>query len=520
MPTAILHGPVNSMQRASRHAEHFAWLDRFRERHNRALRVLHIGNTANNAYNNARIQRRFGIDAFVISARYYHVAACPEWEDADLEGDVGDPLYPDWWGVDLKGFVRPRWFAQGPLPLCQAYLSAAVSGAKWRAAALWRGLEAARWARVRRHPLAVAARRAVTAVRRHSRPRTLDAGPGCSAPPSRTHPACAEFDRLFPSRADRLVDADLAPVLTDLASYSALMGHFDIVQAYATAGAYPMMSRLDNWTAYEHGTLREVPFEASGQGRLCALTYRTAPIVFITNVDNLHAAERLGIASERQVCLPHAFDSDKLRTYAKQNTELRPPKGGPIRIFHPARQHWRSHPASMQKGNDRLLRGAAEAAANGVDLRLLMVDWGADVEASRSLARELGIADRIEWVPLLNKKQLWQQYLLSHAVADQFVLSSIAGVSFEAMALGRRVVMAMDGPTHDRFFGQRPPVLDAATDRDIAARLAEIAQDRDDRAALGAAAAEWIDMCHSAERTVALQAAAYRRILSPAPAST
>ena len=47
----------------------------------RKLRVLHIGNIANNAYNNARIQRQYGIDADVLCHDYYHVMATPEWED-------------------------------------------------------------------------------------------------------------------------------------------------------------------------------------------------------------------------------------------------------------------------------------------------------------------------------------------------------------------------------------------------------------------------------------------------------
>jgi len=66
------------------------WLREFQRREGRPLRVLHIGNIANNAYINAKIQRRLGIDADVCCYDYYHVMGCPEWEDADFTGDVGD----------------------------------------------------------------------------------------------------------------------------------------------------------------------------------------------------------------------------------------------------------------------------------------------------------------------------------------------------------------------------------------------------------------------------------------------
>ena len=60
------------------------WLADFERLKGRPLRVLHIGNIANNAYNNARIQRQRGIDAYVLSFDYYHIMATPEWEDADF----------------------------------------------------------------------------------------------------------------------------------------------------------------------------------------------------------------------------------------------------------------------------------------------------------------------------------------------------------------------------------------------------------------------------------------------------
>lgn len=103
----------------------------------RPLRVLHIGNIANNAYNNAKIQRRFGIEADVMSVDCYHVMSTPEWEDGGLQGLVDDPEFPDWWATNLKGFRRPEWFASGRAMPLLAYFFARRSGSK-------EGLEEAR----------------------------------------------------------------------------------------------------------------------------------------------------------------------------------------------------------------------------------------------------------------------------------------------------------------------------------------------------------------------------------------
>ncbi len=65
------------------------------------VKILHIGNIANNAYNNAKFQRRVGIQADVLCYDYSHVMAQPEWEDAEFEEEV-DEYYPDWTRVSSR----------------------------------------------------------------------------------------------------------------------------------------------------------------------------------------------------------------------------------------------------------------------------------------------------------------------------------------------------------------------------------------------------------------------------------
>lgn len=110
----------------------------------RRLRVLHVGNIANNAYNNAKLLNEAGFDNDVICYDYYHVMACPEWEDADFPASEVHPFFPRWHRVDLGGFRRPRWFAQGPQRLCIAYLLNRARGRRVRASVLWSALELSR----------------------------------------------------------------------------------------------------------------------------------------------------------------------------------------------------------------------------------------------------------------------------------------------------------------------------------------------------------------------------------------
>jgi len=114
-------------------AEIFDWYGNWLTKRGRPLRILHLGNIANNAFNNARIQRQYGLDAYVIAYENYHIMASPEWEEATFNGDLGDPFFPDWSKVDLAGYQRPRWFASGPLRLCCEMIEAEVGGESDRA---------------------------------------------------------------------------------------------------------------------------------------------------------------------------------------------------------------------------------------------------------------------------------------------------------------------------------------------------------------------------------------------------
>ena len=107
--------------------------------------MLHVGNVANNAYLNAKILNARGVDCDVLCYDYYHIMACPEWEDADFTGPIGDQFYPNWEAVDLNGFHRPTWFAQGPMRWSISYLSARRRGKALMSRLLWSYLRARRW---------------------------------------------------------------------------------------------------------------------------------------------------------------------------------------------------------------------------------------------------------------------------------------------------------------------------------------------------------------------------------------
>lgn len=441
----------------------------------RPPRVLHIGNIANNAYLNARILRAAGVDADVLCCDYTHIMGCPEWEDADFSGDYGSDDLPDWGAVDLGGFERPEWFVQGPSTLCLAYVMARQQGRATRAAALRRALTYARTPHLRRavEPL-LALRRRLRA--RDHRPRRLAGAEAPDHPWRRAEELRAAFLRAFPDRQDRPTVEDLLPLVAAYAPFAAILGHYDVVHAYATQGLMPLVAGRP-YVVYEHGTIRGLPFTPSALWQLCALSYRAAAHVFITNPDATHSAVRLGL--ERTTFVPHPInefsleDDDESRALRRRfcadlDTDFI--------VFHPSRQDWTpARDPVWEKGNDVFLRGFARFIAD-VNPRAsaVLVEWGRTVAATRQLAADLGIAARLHWIRPQPHRRMVRWIHASDVVADQFLAGVFGGITPKALACGRPAMLKFDDAVHRWCFPEPPPVLHAAGETQVCEQLRRI----------------------------------------------
>ena len=581
------------------------------------LKVLHVGNIANNAYNNAKVQRQRGIEADVLCFDYYHIMGCPEWEDADFSGEIADPFYPDWWNCNLNGFKRPRWFVQGPLDKSFDYLFALNQNNNNLANRKWKRLEQARKTVCRgKSQLSLApGKRTLKSFARlfyrfqvishstlksfarlfysfqvisHSTLKSFarlfylflveKRGSGfidyetkkrirgqLSRLPFKSGPLVEkllvyvhkvlifllvrlplaiieliryrlfyrseskiyrsepkiykeqvnnlvnDFKKYFPEREDKLTADVLETWKMQLSNWEKLFKQYDIVQTYATYPIIPLLCEFKNFTAYEHGTIREIPFEENSQGRVCALGYKLAPVVFITNSDNLNAADRLGLTDEQVYCLPHAFDNEKLIRFANES-DCSPPDDI-VTFFSPSRQHWKDRDPSMAKGNDYIFLAIKALKDAGFVFIVELVEWGRDVEDSKKYIRELGIESFISWIPPMKKRQLWQKYLSVHAVIDQLMLPALGGVGFETMTLGRRLLTAMDMVQGERFFGEAPPLYDVRDDKMLQEAMTAVLNDPEDTQKLGDQARDWIIDYHSADRVCEIQLEAYNKLL-------
>ena len=121
------------------------------------------------------------------------------------------------------------------------------------------------------------------------------------------------------------------------------------------------------------------------------------------------------------------------------------------------------------------------------------------------MIRELEIEEYIQWIQPMKKRQLWQKYMSVHAVIDQLLLPALGGVGFETMAMGRRLLSAMDMAQGERFFGAPPVMFDVRDTASVKTAMRSVLEDPEDSRGVGNDAREWISRYHSADRVCQIQ---------------
>ena len=88
------------------------------------------------------------------------------------------------------------------------------------------------------------------------------------------------------------------------------IGSFDLVEAYGTDIIIPYLLNKP-YIAYEHGTLRDLPFENSERAVLLSAAYQNAELTVISNPDTRESAHRLGLKNIIYIQAEHGSGRDR-----------------------------------------------------------------------------------------------------------------------------------------------------------------------------------------------------------------
>lgn len=510
------------------------------------MKILHIGNIANNAYLNASILNKAGLSSQVLCADYYHIMGCPQWEEGTALLDYGST--PESLRLHAKqtGAETPVWFVQGPLMCCLLYL-AYPAGTFWHNVAgkalkedhacRTEGTHARKWwdciksqflqylikfflglgTYCKLEQFSVLREKIVKAWAARQWLRIVKCTAGFVV---RFSFSCFNvlLSKLFHRSSNKWRGSEVLRFGEELGLpnpehqyfvspqqkidylLEKIFKQYDVIIGYGLDGIFPWITK-NAYCAYEHGTIRAIPFENNMQGKCCAAVYKAADHVFITNCDNITAANRLGLKHYSFIphpineAIPTWIDPQRLRQRLNEISSAE------FWIFHPSRQHWNAerHP-SWEKGNDRLIRGLAKAIhEKGISINAIFVDWGAHVEDSKKLIHDLGIEKHVVWVAPMPHPMMVEYIMATDFLADQFHLGAFGSTAPKGLMLKKPVLIYLDEDRHRWCFPEIPPFVNVKESDEIASALDMLCSSAQTRLDIATKGREWYVKYHSNE---------------------
>jgi len=324
--------------------------------------------------------------------------------------------------------------------------------------------------------------------------------------PDQAAQAIAEFAGAFPERPDQLTVDDVRPYLPIADSLRHAFEQYDIIQYYSTHPLFGYLAGNKPYVAFEHGTLRTFTMDDNPLHRLTALGYRKADHVFITNGDCLDYARRLGVTKFSPMIHPIDVDLHR-REHGIRRDEMKRRLNADVLLFCPLRHDW------AIKGTDIHIKALplVRARVSG-RVVLVLIRWGAEVEASRALIAESRCSDCVVWTPPLSRITLVKLMQAADVVLDQIALPHFGATAPQALAAGTPVISSYEPESTAWIVNEPAPILSAFTAEEVAEAVI-VALDPKWRASFNDRARHWVDAHHHQDRVITEHLRVYQHIL-------
>ena len=462
---------------------------------NKSIRVLHSGNIANNGYLNSKILNTgTGFDSICLSADYYHIMGTPQWEE-DIFNSAGiDQNKPNWNTISTKLEVSDS-FLSGPFNQSCRYLEYKITGKKIRSKILKFSidLQALRKKNILGNQFIFLVKlyffleRQLLLRKRFLNP-IFYLYKIFKIKYPQNYFMNNDISTIW-DRTKKVVDIgdDLIKhscFIIEVYNFKRLSRFFDVIHCYGLDPKYPYLAGVNQYIAFEHGTIRDIPFLDTFEGRLCRKSYLGATHVFITNSDNLIAAQKIGLKS--YTFIPHPINDLEVNGQLDFGREVdllfEKMDRSEFVIFHPTRHHWEEVKKentlpSWLKGNQKLISAFGEFVKSGNESALcILVDWGQTVNDSKILIEKLGIEKNVCWIDPVPHKVLIAIMKRSNVVADQFYLGAFGSITAKSIGLGIPVLVYLEEDEVLRMFEEMPPINNVQTKAEIVSAIYEISK--------------------------------------------
>lgn len=266
-----------------------------------------------------------------------------------------------------------------------------------------------------------------------------------------------------------------------------IMRRYDLNQSSTELPIFSYLSRKP-YIAFTTGAdIAKLANEKSIKGFLMNRAYKKSRIVVFPAPYLKKYVDKLKI--KKSVFLPLLWDYNKFQSNFKFQKNER------FTIFHPTNHIW------DYKKNERFLKAFSKLANEVKNIQLIMINRGLDFEKSLKIVEQALANKQVTILPeTLSQSELVNYYHKADVVVDQFGVGSTGLIGQEVMACGKPLIQYVDEELYEKFYPEKPPILNARNENEIYQQLNNLINDSSFGKQVGKKSQEWILKYHNPEK--------------------
>lgn len=135
------------------------------------------------------------------------------------------------------------------------------------------------------------------------------------------------------------------------------------------------------------------------------------------------------------------------------------------------------------------------------DIKFIFMEWGNNKDSIVEKFNSQGRGGGVHFLPPAGKKKIIEYYRACDCVLDQLVIGFCGATSWEALAVGKPIIMRIRTEDYRALYnGSPPPILNVEDPKDIVRHIKNLYRNSDYRRSLGEKGREWLVENHGDAR--------------------
>jgi hypothetical protein len=435
------------------------------------MRILHVGNIANNGYLAAKKERENGFESYLVNVNAHHVMMMPEWEELNLEFKYSQFSTNT---LKLMGKEIPSWVLSGSWSaICEILFPSKQFAKKLNFSS-------------KKNSILDDFLRIMIKIFRNWIPKEFR--------PLIAYNVLYRLRSVNDNKRIRRVFASFDKII--------LYGPFCNLSKYVENGRY---------IAFEHGTLRNFIDTNYKLAKNTKIGFENASVILISNQDCLSKAKN--IFNQVIIKSPHPINDSnfpELRVFREKYLLNR--KDTTFNVLVPAR-HTFSISTDIGKGNEIIYSAMKELFLLNKNFIFHLIKWGENFPSAEKYLKEFEVSGFIKWHNLMTRPKLRDLMINSDAVIDQLLIPAYGGISIDAIGLGVPLLTNQVAIIDTEYFGSVAPIFPINNTETIINSLRHLSlASIDTKRQYFIKSCEWFDQNLSSEISLAARIKAYKEV--------